>query len=235
MKANFIKTGLVIALSVLIFTSCKKSDISDVAPVPTQQKISFKQILSNPQFAKAYKEMEAKFNAENRSPGAQFILPYFTSSGFGLLQNGVVEEDCTSYPPYCMYFIVSGQMAFFDTQLGPKDFFRRNPDGTVTVHINSKIANANHYDIAPNVELTGTNANLNMTYTGAVNSFSYEDWETGELITIYYIDMFNTRGALSFHGNGKVRNGNTGPFKNLVSRWVWTPNGGPANSSFTLN
>ena len=238
MKTNFIKNVLLIVLTAVIFTSCENSETT-MAPSQTKKKLSLKEIVSNPQFIKVYKQTEEKFNKSNelnRITGAQFVFPFFTSSGFGLGQNVVVEPWCDpSDPSFCIYQVVSGQFAFFDTQLGPKDFFRQNPDGTVTVHINSKIGNASHYDIVPDVEHTGTNAKLNMTYTGAVGSFSYEDWVTGELITIYYIDMFNTPSALSFHGNGKVRQGNTGPIKTLVSRWVWTPNGGPENSSFNFN
>ena len=237
MKTNPLKTSVAIVLSVMMFISCQKSE--EISPeVPSNaRKFSLQEIVSNPQFVKAYQQMEAKFRAESRNTGAQFIAPFFTSEGFGLGQNMVVDVVCDPLDPtWCYGNIVEGQMAFIYGQLGPKDLYRVNPDGTVTVRVNSNSANASHLDVLPNIEHTSSTAHLNMTYTGPVVSFDIYDFDGNFLFTVNFIDWYaNNRSAISFHGNGKVRVGNSGPFKTLVSRWVASPGFAHETSGFTLN
>ena len=75
-----------------------------------------------------------------------------------------------------------------------------------------------------------------MTYTGPLVSFDIYDEDGNVIFTINYINWCgNNCSAISFHGNGKVRQGNTDPFKNLVSRRVGNPGKTQQNFDFTLN
>ena len=231
MKKNLFKTNVAVLLSVMMFSSCQKSN--DIASVESsaQKKFSFREIVSNPQFEKAYQQMEEKFMAQNRNQEIKFIAPFFTNDGFGVMQNVVFDPSDPN-----LNTMIAGQSAYYGTDLGPKDFYRKNNDGTVSVHINSKNAYSEHYDIATDVLLNGNNGNLNMSYTGPVVSYDITDPNGNVLFTINFIDWLNSnRSAVSFHGTCKVRQGITGPQKNLVSRMVANPGWTQTNIGFNLN
>ena len=230
MKSTIFSTAVALVMSAILFTSCEKSENAPASPSPSvQQKISMKDLTSHPQFIQAYKQMEESFRAKNPDARVEFIAPWFTNDGFGLSKDIVLDFS----GPFPIF--VSGQFAFFSTELDGNDYYRVNNDGTISVHVNSNRAYAEHYDIASSVVKYTESGHASMDFTGPVVSFDITDEFGNVIFTISFIDIGANPRAVSMHGNGQVRENGTGPKQNLVGRWVCNPGWTQTNIGFTLN
>ena len=223
------KTGWAVVIASLLFTSCEKSQDSVAGPGATPKRIDFSQLASNPRFVNMVRQMESSSAARNPNGQAGFIAPFFTSDGFGMAENIVIDTSNGGFA------FVEGQFAFFQAEYDGNDFFRVNNDGTVSVHLNSDNAFLSHYDIASNVELTTNKGHLSMNYAGPAGSFDIFDPDGNFLFTIYFIDIFNNPRAVSFQGSGMVSAGGNSRKQRLVGTWVANPGWTHINIGFKLN
>ena len=132
-----------------------------------------------------------------------------------------------------MFFITGGQFVFFSTVLDEDDFYRLNPDSTVSVHINSNTAYAEYVKFYPDFTYDvawGQNAHMNMNYTGAWVIFTFE-WE-GVTYTFQFVDAGSEPNAVVWHGAGKVQFNGTGPKHNLLAHL--TANQGWSNQKYVI-
>ncbi len=84
-------------------------------------------------------------------------------------------QVCFGEPPFqfCFNFPISGQIAGIDAAFGPNDFWRQNPNGSISVKLNSNQAYAYVYDYGTGEYYEGT-GHLNTKFTGSVEEFCYD-------------------------------------------------------------
>lgn len=228
---KFLNLSLLAIIAGFIVVSCNKSSDENAAPSIEKKSPSFS-FLQSPEGNAEITKMLTNYMEKNpQLKGSEFIVPFFTSDGFGLFKNVVIDCDIPEFPGWC--FIVEGELAFFNAEYGPQDFWKVNPDGTISIHLNSQQASAVHFDIGTSTVSTGENCHLNMNYTGTWTEETVV-FPDGEEITFYFIDLENSPSAVSWHGNGKVQVDGSGPKKNLVAKVVMTP-GGPISTTVNLN
>jgi len=228
MKTNLLKSGLILMMSAFLFTACEKSD-NDMAAPASAKHMSISELASNPQFVAICKQRQEAYMAQHPESRVAFVDPFFTSDGFYMAQN-LAFDFSGPFPT-----IVSGQFAGFSADLGPNDFYRENNDGTISVHINSNTATAEHFDFATGVDMYTNSGHLNMDYTGEFVSFDITDEEGNVIFTISFIDYNVNPNAVSFHGNGRVRENGTGPAHNLVGKLVANPGWTQVDIGFDLH
>jgi len=230
-KVRIIMSIAIIAMAGITLNSCDKSSTEPVAPATDNQAQS--NILSQYNGEVLQHALAAYLQVQhengNLKSGAEFIPAFFTNSLFGFFVDFEFywDADCG-----CFY-ITSGEVAIFDTELDEDDFYRLNPDSTVSVHINSKTANAFYGNIAENTYAFGNNCNMTMNYTGDWVIVTYE-WE-GETYTYQFVDMNSNPSAVVWHGAGKVQFDGTGPKHNLVAHLTANPGWTNVNRWLNIN
>ena len=220
---KIISASLAFSMVCFLFSSCKKTEIDAI------QKTSFLSSANNRvAFANSLKtHFPINPDALNRSSssnanGTHFIAPFVSSEG-----NGIFDFDFSTF---------TLRVAYFTAELNGSDYYRENPDGTVSVHVNSNRAlaeyAANAFDPTA-LYLFGTNAHFSASYTGPVVEDSYYDWD-GNLVTYKYIAYWDNPGRVAnFEGNGKVGVNGVAPFKDLSMKVLLTPDG-QSQTGFTL-
>lgn len=228
MKKVFVKIAMMLAATAIIFTSCEKSENALAPSAPSaEKKVDIKALQSNKQFITAYKKMEDAFAAENNGSRAEFIAPFFTSSGFGLVKDIVIDWNT--------WTITEGKFAFFSADHDGNDFYRRNNDGTISVHVTSNQAYGEHYDVATAALHFTDNGHMNLNYTGEEVSFDITDEEGNVIFTIHFIDQMANPNAVVMSGNGRVKLDGTGAAQNLVARLVANPGWTNVNFAIEMN
>ena len=218
------KISFLILTTCLFLTACQEE--SEEPAAATAVNTSFFSSFENRKaFTESFKEnflenTNAKGVVSNaKSSGAHFIAPFFSSAGEGVIDFNWDTGDF--------------QMAFFSGELSESDFYRENPDGTVTVHVNMNSAFAEYIKgnfftgpSAGDIYLYGNNAHYSATYTGPVVEQKFYD-EDGNLIFSWkYIDTYtNTVRGYNIKGNGKVGENGVAPLKNLSMKVVQTSSG----------
>ncbi len=228
MKNAFVKVAMLLTVSVMTLTSCEKAENNLAPAAPSaERKMTIKDLQSNQQFITAYKKMEDAFAAKNNGSRAEFIAPFFTSSGFGLAKDVVIDWNT--------FTIVEGKFAFFSADHDGNDFYRRNNDGTISVHVTSNQAYAEHYDVASNQLHFTNNGHMGLNYTGEEVSIDITDENGNVIFTIHFIDQYANPNAVSMTGNGRVKLDGTGAAQNLVARMVANPGWTNVNFSIEMN
>ncbi len=178
-----------------VFTSCQKESIEP-------ESVKEKSILSSAEnrasianSLKTYFEQKSPVNTSADKKGSKFITPFSVGTGQGIFE----------FDPVTLDYRMVNFLAFLDD----KDFYRENPNGTVSVHINSSDALAeysegNFMEFEPSKYLSGENAHLNVNYTGTVVEFPIYDWETGELLFVFKFVSPDNSKATVYNGNGRV-------------------------------
>jgi hypothetical protein len=226
-KVRIFVSIAIIAMAGITLNSCQKSE-SDLEPsaVDNQPQSNEHSRINNEVVKHAItaymKDQQEKGNLKS---GAQFIPAFFTSDGFGLGVDIVVDEN---------FNFIGGEIAFFSTELDEDDFYRLNPDSTVSVHINSNTAAAQYIKFYPDFTSDlawGENAHLTMNYTGAWLIFTFEF--EGVTYTFQFVDAGSEPNAVVWHGAGKVQFDGTGPKHNLLARLI--ANQGWSNVKIDVN
>lgn len=193
---------LFLATFSVVFLSCQKSAVE-----PAQQPakgLSAEQKAALINSAKSYYDNKVAPGAATNRNGATFIVPFFSIEAWGFAK----------YDPGMTYMSV----VYFAAPLSDNDFYRENPDGTVSVHINSRNADIYYF---PNILdenapfLFGTGGRYSSNYTGPV-----VDYGNG----FKFIDLENLRNA-SVHGSGKVSETGLAPWKTLLLKFIANPSG----------
>jgi hypothetical protein len=226
-EVRIIMSIAIIAMAGITLNSCQKSE-SDLEPsaVDNQPQSNVLSPISNEvvkhAIAAYMKDQQEKGNLKS---GAQFIPAFWTWDGFGIGEDWVFDEN---------WNLIGGEIAYFSTELDEDDFYRLNPDSTVSVHINSNTAYAEYVKFNPDFTYDlawGQNAHITMNYTGEWLIFSFE-WE-GVTYTFQFVDAGSEPNAVVWHGAGKVQFNGTGPKRNLLAHL--TANQGWSNVKFNVN
>ena len=226
-KVRIIMSIAIIAMAGITLNSCQKSE-SDLEPsaIDNQSQSNIDSRINNEvvkhAIAAYMQDQQAKGNLKS---GAQFIPAFFTSDGFGIGEDIVFDEN---------WNFIGGEIAFFFTELDEDDFYRLNPDSTVSVHINSKTAYTDYVKFYPDFTSDyawGQNAHITMNYTGEWLVFTFE-WD-GVTYTFQFVDAGSEPNAVVWHGAGKVQFNGTGPKHNLLAHL--TANQGWSNVNYYVN
>jgi hypothetical protein len=228
-KVSIILSLAIIAIAGITLSSCQKSTTDSIAPASESSSWSNfqSQIKSGvlQHILGAY--MQDQQEKGNLKSGAEFIPAFTTNDGFGFIKDFVGGFD-----PVCGCFVItSGEFAFFNTDLGENDFYRLNPDSTVSVHINSTDGSAFYNNIGDNTVAFGSGFNLAINYTGAWVAVTYE-WD-GVTYTYQFVDTGSNPNAAVWHASGKVQFDGTGPKHNMVAQLTADP--GWTNVNLQLN
>ena len=188
----------------LTLASCEKSLVE--SNVSATQGVEAEELRQQPsdKFTEGiawYQEMKTR--QANTRNGAQFIEVFFNEEGF--------------------WFFEDGKSAYFYSELDGNDFYRENPDGTISVHVTSN-QGWGEYD-GPEGYAYGDKMHVNMKYTGPVVDFGF----------FKYIDMLSSPNAVVWHGSGKVRFDGVGPKHNFHAQYTLTPGSGNENLDISLN
>lgn len=201
----------------IAFTSCQKENVG-----PTEA-VKEKSILSSAEnrasiakSLKGYFEQKSAANASASGKSSKFITPFSVGEGQGIFE---FNPETLDY-----------RMAIFSAYLDDKDFYRENPNGTVSVHVNSTDALAeysegNFMEMEPSKYLYGEKGHLNVNYTGTVVEFPIYDWETGELLFVFKFVSPDNSKATVFNGNGRVGENGGAPWQMLTMKMLTTSTG----------
>ncbi len=160
--------------------------------------------------------------------GANFIPPFVTSDGFGIAKDVVIDYS----QPFPIF--ISGELVFFSTTLDANDFYRHNPNGTVSIHITSNTARAELGNLTTGEYFySGLNSNMSMNYTGALVEYIFQDPD-GDPVTFNFVDMNQNPNAAVWTGVGKVQKDGIGPKRLLRSNLVANPGWTLVNSDFSM-
>jgi hypothetical protein len=202
--------GLVLLTASFFFISCEKSAVAPAKKANVMASAENKAAIAKA-FDKYFSQNDVAARAS--SNGAEHVVPYFTSESLGVV----------SYNPD------AGTLTFadFTADLGSGDFFRRNPDGTYSVHVNSNTATASYFVLDFNTfsttnELYGS-GHLTANYTGELVEWPFTDEQGNILFVFRFVDTQGSRSAVSLHGNGNVSANGVAPWKNLSAKVIITP------------
>jgi len=215
-KVAIIMSIAIISIASITLISCEKSSTEPVAPTSdnsnqakflTQSKnVAFQHALA------AYAKTTQSENGNLKS-GAEFIVPFFDGELFGVGKSIKYDEN---------YNIISGELAFFFAPYGKNDFYRQNPDGTVSVQLASSTGDAFYQNFNNGYfNASGENFNIRMKYTGTVIEESFE-WD-GVIYTFKFIDTQNNPNAIIWNATGKVQVDGTGPMHSLLAHVTYQP------------
>jgi hypothetical protein len=210
------KVTQLVCLSFIVLValgSCQKENVEPVEPVKEN---SFLSSAANRatimKSLKAYVEQKSSMSASTNGngKGAKFIAPVIIGKGQGIFE----------FDPETLDFKIASYTAY----VGEKDFFRENPDGTVTMHLSSKNALAeymegNFMEFEPSKYLYGENAHLTVNLTGTVFEF-----EIFPGFVIRFLEPDNSK-ATVFQGNGKVGENGGAPWQLLTVKMLTTSTG----------
>jgi hypothetical protein len=200
----------VILLSIFIFSACNEN-ISDPQTASNDQKSLAKQM--DKQKIQQIRQVMA---ANNLGQGAYFIEP----SPFGY-SIGV--------------FKLSAGVAFFTGYYGKGDFWRINPNGTVSVKLSTNQADAffDDFNTGEFYSVTGT-GHMNAKFTGTIEEYCFVNDEGEEFCFTFLIEDPNSN-AWVVNGKAKVTlDGAGGDSHNLDMFLNFNP-GGPGKIDFTFN
>jgi hypothetical protein len=217
---KILSASLAILMVSLLFTSCQKANLepqkNSSFMSSAENRIAVAKALNN-YFTQHYPSspLFSGDAAPLSSQGAEFVVPFFSNESTGVL----------SFDPS------TSTLAFasFDAELGTGDYYRKNPDGTYSVHVNSNTAMAAYDKIDLNTwssleYLYGMPAHLSADYTGELVEFSFTD-ENGNVIVFRFIDTFDSGRAISITGGGNVGQDGMAPWKRLAIKVAITPGG----------
>jgi hypothetical protein len=215
----------IILLSLFLFSACNEN-ISDPQSVSNDNKSLAKQ-------PSDYINMAHVINGNN-GQGSIFLEP--TISGYGIYAEvDLVWELVELFPGFFINFPVSGQIAFFDAAFGTNDFWRQNPNGSLSVKLNSNQAYAFVYDYGTGEYYEGT-GHLNTKFTGAVEEFCYDPCIPDPCGFEICVTILTPDPNINAHvGNGHaIVTDSQGGSHQLHMVYVKNPGGG-GHMAFTLN
>jgi hypothetical protein len=208
---------IIILIAGTIFVSCRKT-----VDEPTITGSSAIEKTGNP--FNTPETREALFNtlkeyatALEAERGAHFLPAFYTSWGFGFMDDEMVR------------------LATFSTAIDEDDFFRENPDGTVSVHIASNDALSELFNYATGNYYFGEDGHMVMNYTGPVMMIPVFDNNGNFLGFIYLVQPNDSSPATVWHGNGPVQLYGMGPEYNLVAKLIANASWKKVNKSIKLN
>lgn len=223
---SFQKILGIILLSIFIFSACNEN-ISDPQSVASNDQKS----LAKQMDTEKAQHIARVMKANNLGQGAYFIEPSPWGYSFGVTKN--LTFECFEHPDWgFVCFITGGELAFFDGSYGNGDFWRVNPNGTVSVKLNTNQANAAYFDFANNEYYFGT-GHMNTKFTGTIEEFCYE-WE-GETYCFTFLLEDPNANAWVTHGNAAVTLDGAGGNSRMLQMWFSANPGQQGHVDIKLN
>lgn len=232
------KTIYVLMLLIFVCMSCSQDEVISTPEIDAANLAS---TVKNDRISLArqtpthFINLARAFN-ENNGQGSIFLEP--TINGYYVaVSKDLVYELVELFPGFFINFVVGGQIAVIEAGFGANDFWRQNPDGSVSVKLNSNQAYASVYDYGTGEYYEGTGT-LNTKFTGAVEEFCYDPCipEPCDPPLWWCFTNLTPDPNLNAHiGNGqaKVTDSQGGSHK-LMIKYVQNP-GGNGHMEFTLN
>ena len=189
---------LFISITGIMMSSCIKPGSESSVP-DNDVKGNKADLLADPVYRQALQTaITSCIDQYSAEKGAEFIPAFFGMDYFGFFDDDFIK------------------LATFSTALDADDFYRLNPDGTVTVHIESENALSEMFDYSTYGYYAGFNGHMVMNYTGPVVQVPII---IGGMI-IGYINMVvpdEDSPATVWHGNGPVQLNGYGPEMDLLA------------------
>lgn len=212
---NLLKNGLMLVAAGVLFTACEKSENQ---PSSTASVSSGDKMIDLNQAA-SYLSAQGYLTTTENGNGATFIVPGQNGSGFLLFKDLVFDSTG----------IVSGQAGFFGADYGPNDFWRENPDGTLSVKLSSNTADLGYDDFGTGESYAGT-GNMHMIYTGEVIVITVP-FPPFEITLI----QPGARGSVDMKGVGKVTLDGLPGTKYQLKGQIHTSASGQVNNKLEFN
>lgn len=227
------KTIYVLMLSIFVIMSCSQDEgnsIPEIDAANLSSRISKdKKALEKQLDIKKFQRVAKVMAANNLGKGAYFIEPTSSGIGMGIAKNVVIDWETFTF--------ISGEFAFFEGSYGKNDFWRTNPDGTISVKLTTNQAFADYFKIETGEYYSGT-GNMNTKFTFNVGEFCYVDEETGEEFCFTFLFEDPSINAWVVHGNAALTlDGAGGDSRKLQMWWNVNPGGGweKPHIDFTLD
>jgi hypothetical protein len=184
-KVNYVLTAVL--LSGLLFYSCEKSVVDPVAVAAENNISSWMTAEVSDYFIQ--RGEKANTPGINESNGATFIEPFTTGEFFGV------------FDP--VNFAVAGFGADYDQN----DFWRENPDGSVTLQLRSNNATGEYFEFFTGVTLVGDGAHMRLRYSGFLESDTFiVGPNVGDTIVFNFLTLDPSLNALVLNGHGEIVN-----------------------------
>ncbi len=205
----FWKLSLIVIICTFSFSSCEKEALKseELAPVYANSKVIL-DILQDPESLQQLKAVLPSIEVTEiledgaSARNASFITPLINSDGLFLITENAIS-------------------VFGIEELNEGDFWRENPDGTISVHINSNDAFA--FYSGEEGDFEGEQAKLIMNYTGIYTEVTITT--PFGTFTLRFIDtLSDPQNAFQFSGIGDVVS-EDGTERKLKSQFVRTPSG----------
>jgi len=236
------KTFYVLMLLIFVCMSCSQDEaIStpeiDAANLSLSVKKNQKSLAKQPptEFVNIARALNG-----NNGQGSIFLDPQsYDYYGYGIyaLKDIVWGQICFGEPPFqfCFNFPTSGQIASFSADFGANDFWRQNPNGSVSVKLNSNQAYASVYDYGTGEYYEGTGT-LNTKFTGAVEEFCYDPCLPDPCGFEWCVTNLTPDSGINANvGNGVANvTDSQGGSHQLRMSFVQNPGGGGRSLEFTL-
>lgn len=212
----------IILLSIFTFSACNENISDPQTSVSNDNKSLAKQV-DIQKFQRIAKVMAAN----NLGQGAYFIEPTDAGYRLGLAKNVVID--------WSTFTFISGEFAEFEGSYGKGDFWRQNPDGTVSVKLTTNQAIADYFNIETGEYYAGTgNMNTKFTYTSEEYCYYDEVLDSTFCFTFLFEDPSNN--AWVIHGNAALTlDGAGGNSRMLQMWWNINPGGGWENPHIDFN
>lgn len=208
---------LIILLSGLAIISCRKTN-EDTALTGNSTIEKTGNPFSTPANSQALVNTLRQYAYEaNAERETTFLPAFYTNWGFGFLDDDMVR------------------LVAFSTVIDQNDFFRENPDGTVTVHIESNDAFGELFNYSNGDYYFGDEGHMVMNYTGPVLTVPVFDNNGNFLGFIYLVNPNDSSPATVWQGNGKVQLFGMGAENNLVAKLIANASWKKVNKSIKLN
>jgi hypothetical protein len=165
--------------------------------------------------------------ANNLGQGAYFIEPTNTGFFMGIIKNAVIDWETFTF--------ISGEFASFEGSYGKGDFWRQNPDGTVSAKLTTNQAIAEYFNIETGEFYSGT-GNMNTKFTGIAGEYCYYDEFDDATYCFTFFDADPNNNAWVIHGNAALTlDGAGGKSRMLQMWWNVNPGGGWDNAHIDFN
>ena len=212
----------IILLSIFTFSACNENISDPQSSVSNDQKSLAKQI-----DIQKYQRIAKVMAANNLDQGAYFIEPTDAGYRLGLAKNVVID--------WATFTFISGEFAEFEGSYGKGDFWRQNPDGTVSVKLTTNQANADYFNIESEEYYAGT-GNMNTKFTYTSEEYCYYDEVLDSTFCFTFLFEDPSINAWVIHGNAALTlNGAGGNSRMLQMWWNVNPGGGWENPHIDFN
>ena len=219
------KTIYVLMSLIFVFVSCSQDDVNSIPEIDSANLSSTisnsRKSLGKQLDIQKYQRVAKVMAANNLGQNAHFIEPADAGYFIGIAKNVVID--------WSTFTFIGGEFASFEGSYGKGDFWRQNPDGTISAKLTTNQAFADYFKIETGEYYAGT-GNMNTKFTLISEEYCYEDEVTGEQFCFTFLFADHSNNAWVVHGNAALtKDGAGGKSRKLQMWWNVNPGGGWEN------